>query len=105
MRRMLRNGDTYKCFVENNEIIQSCVYALMNKLIPFGACNIQLKFKNKVPWIFEINARCSGTTACRTMCGFNEPLMIADYLLKNKDICFKIIPKTILRYLNEIEIE
>ena len=104
MRRILRNGDTYKCFVENNEIIHSCVELLMNKLLPFGACNVQLKYKNKIPWIFEINARCSGTTASRSMCGFNEPLLISDYLLKNKDISFEIIPKTILRYLNEIEV-
>ena len=105
MRRILRNGDTYKCFAETNEIIHSCVTSLLNKIIPFGACNVQLILRNKVPWIFEINARCSGTTAARAICGFNEPLMIADYLLKKKDINFKIIPKKILRYWNEIEIE
>lgn len=61
--------------------------------------------KGGIPYIFEINARCSGTTASRTLCGFNEPKMIAEYLLMNKEPSFEIQEKTILRYWKELVIE
>lgn len=105
MRRILRDGDTYKCFSENNKIIENEVLKIMKVLKPFGACNVQLRLKNKKPYIFEINARCSGTTAARAICGFNEPQMIADYLCYKKKPQYNIKQLTILRYWNEFVIE
>lgn len=105
MRRELRSGDTYKCFSEENTIIQDYLINLMNALQPFGACNAQLKLKDGVPYIFEINARCSGTTAARALCGFNEPQMVSDFLLKSMEPKFKIESKTILRYWNEVSVQ
>jgi carbamoyl-phosphate synthase large subunit len=105
MRRILRDGDTYKCFVEKNELIEETVRKVMDELKPHGACNVQLRLKDGIPFVFEINARCSGTTASRTLCGFNEPLMIADYILQGKTPSFTIQTKTILRYWNELEVE
>ena len=58
--------------------------------------------KNNKPYVFEINARCSGTTAARTLSVFNEPKMIADYLLKGIEPKFQIKEQTILRYWKEI---
>jgi carbamoyl-phosphate synthase large subunit len=58
--------------------------------------------KNGKPYVFEINARCSGTTAARTLSGFNEPKMIADYLLKEIEPSYKIKEQTILRYWKEL---
>ena len=55
------------------------------RLRPFGACNFQLRLQDGVPLIFEIDARCSGTTYCRTLAGFNEPLMLADWLLRGSN--------------------
>lgn len=105
MKRILRNGDTYKCFSLRSSIIENTLKKVINTIKPFGACNIQLKLKNNIPYIFEINARCSGTTAARTICGFNEPKMIADFLLKNKDPRFEVKELTILRYWNELVID
>jgi len=105
MRRILRDGDTYKCFTEVNPVIEDEIKKVVAAINPFGACNIQLRVKNGVPYIFEINARCSGTTASRTLCGFNEPKMIADYVLKGIEPEFEIKEQTILRYWNEIEVE
>lgn len=105
MRRILRDGDTYKCFVESDETIEKLLYKLLNSLKPFGACNVQLRMKNDVPYIFEINARCSGTTASRTLSGFNEPLLIADFLLKGKEVEYNILPVTILRYWKELVVQ
>lgn len=105
MKRELRNGDTYKCHSVDNKILQDYLVNMMNVLQPFGACNVQLKLKEGKPFIFEINARCSGTTAARALCGFNEPKLIADYILKEKATVFEIQEKTILRYWNELEVD
>ncbi len=105
MRRILRDGDTHKCFSEKNQVIEAAVRKVVEVIKPFGACNIQLRMKGGIPYIFEINARCSGTTASRTLCGFNEPKMIAEYLLMNKEPYFEIEEKTILRYWKELVIE
>lgn len=105
MRRILRDGDTYKCFTEKNQIIENEVRLVVETIKPFGACNVQLKLRNGKPYVFEINARCSGTTAARTLSGFNEPKMIADYLLKGLEPEFRIKEQTILRYWNELIVE
>jgi len=101
MRRTLRDGDTNKCFTIKNDIIENEVRRLVNFIKPFGACNVQLRLKENKPYIFEINARCSGTTAARTLSGFNEPKMIADYLLKGIEPEYTIKEQTILRYWKE----
>lgn len=105
MRRILRDGDTYKAFVEKNTIIENEIAKIIKLIKPFGACNIQLKLKNGKPYIFEINARCSGTTVARSIAGFNEPKMIADYLLLNKQPKFNIKQISILRYWKELVVE
>lgn len=105
MKRILRDGDTYKCFSEFNSVIEKEVRKVVDAIKPFGACNVQLRLKNGIPYVFEINARCSGTTAARTLSGFNEPKMIADFLLKNIEPHFRIKEQTILRYWKEIVID
>lgn len=105
MRRTLRDGDTHKCFSVHHPVIEETVRKIMDSVKPFGACNIQLRLKDGVPFVFEINARCSGTTASRTLCGFNEPKLIADFLLKGISPSFKIEEKTILRYLKELVVD
>jgi carbamoyl-phosphate synthase large subunit len=105
MRRILRDGDTHKCFSEKNPVIEAAVRKITEAIKPFGACNIQLRMKDGIPYVFEINARCSGTTASRTLCGFNEPKMIADYLLQGIEPVYEIQEKTILRYWKELVVE
>ncbi|MCD0486903.1 ATP-grasp domain-containing protein [Pedobacter sp. MC2016-14] len=105
MRRILRDGDTHKCFSEKNPVIEKAVRKVVEAIKPFGACNVQLRMKDGIPYVFEINARCSGTTASRTLCGFNEPKMIADYLLQNIEPQFEIREQTILRYWQELVVE
>lgn len=102
MRRILRDGDTNKCFSVRNQDIEHTVETIANAVKPFGGCNIQLRLKDGIPYVFEINARCSGTTAARALCGFNEPLMIADYLCRGKEPKFSIVEQTVLRYWNEL---
>lgn len=104
MRRILRDGDTYKAFVERNPQIESAVRDIVETLQPFGACNVQLRVKEGKPYVFEINARCSGTTAARALAGFNEPRMIADYLLQQREPSYSIQEITVLRYWQELAV-
>lgn len=105
MKRELRFGDTYKCNTVIDPVLHDYLVQLMDKMQPFGACNVQMKLKNGVPYVFEINARCSGTTAARALCGFNEPRMVADYLLRGLEPTFSVREKTILRYWQELEVD
>lgn len=106
MKRELRFGNTYKAFVVKDEKLTNFVKNVVNVLKPFGPCNVQLRLKKDIPYIFEFNARCSGTTAMRALAGFNEPEMICDYLLKGiRNPRFEIKELVILRYLNEIVVE
>ncbi len=105
MRRILRDGDTYKAFVENDKNLEIYVSNVVEALQPFGACNIQLRKRGNEYFIFEINARCSGTTASRTLAGFNEPLFICNYLLKQEKIKLEANPVCILRYWNELVVQ
>jgi carbamoyl-phosphate synthase large subunit len=102
MRRILRDGDTYKAFVERNASVESAVRSIADALKPFGACNVQLRVRDGEPFVFEINARCSGTTAARALAGFNEPRMIARYLLDNISPSYNIREISILRYWQEL---
>ncbi len=105
MRRILRDGDTYKAFVEHPSPLEPFVRSVVETLKPFGACNIQLRVRNGVPFIFEINARCSGTTAARALAGFNEPRIIADYLFDKTIPTYTIREISILRYWKELVVE
>ena len=59
--------------------------------------------RDNIPCIFDINARCSGTTASRALAGFNEPKMICDYIFKGiGNPHFKIKEIAILRYWKEL---
>lgn len=102
MRRVLRDGDTYKAFVDPNPVIHNHVRAVASAIRPFGACNFQLRLQDGVPSIFEINARFSGTTFCRTLAGFNEPQMVADYLLWGRVPEPEIKEIAVFRYWKEL---
>ncbi len=106
MKRELRNGDTVKAFVVRNEELTTFLKNVINALRPFGACNIQLRIRENIPYIFELNARCSGTTGCRALAGFNEPKMICDYIFNDiRNPEYTIKEMTILRYLKELVVE
>lgn len=102
MRRILRDGDTYKAFVEHPSPLEHDIRDIAESLNAYGACNIQFREKNGKPYVFEINARFSGTTASRALAGFNEPRMVADYLCEKKIPEYNIQSVSILRYWNEL---
>jgi carbamoyl-phosphate synthase large subunit len=105
MRRVLRDGDTYKCWVVNDATIEAEVRKAVTAIRPFGPCNVQLRVKDGIPYVFELNARSSGTTAARALSGFNEPVMVADYLCHGFTPRYEIVEQTVLRYWNELAVD
>jgi len=105
MRRTLRAGDTYRAFVVRDRRIEDHVRAVVAALAPYGACNVQLRLRDDEPIVFEINARCSGTTAARARAGFNEPLMIVDHLLDGTALDHDIRELAIVRYWQELVVD
>lgn len=105
MKRELRNGDTHKAFVVKDKELTAFLEKVINTLKPFGACNVQLKMRDGIPYVFEFNARCSGTTASRALAGFNEPKMICDYISKGvKNPSFEIKEIAVFRYWKELPV-
>lgn len=106
MRRILRFGDTYKAWVVCEPVVEEVVRCAAEKLNPFGPCNFQLRLRDGIPYIFEINARCSGTTYARALAGFNEPELVVKYLegmAVKRPIRIRRI--AILRYWNELVVD
>lgn len=105
MRRTLRDGDTHKAFVFRNPEVEAYLTRVANALKPFGPCNFQFRMRRGLPAIFEINPRCSGGSCVRALAGFNEPLMIIDYLETGVEPAFEIRPISVFRYWKELVVE
>lgn len=104
MKRFLRNGDTYKAFSVKSDLINEFVGQVVTELKPYGACNVQLRIRDGKPYVFEINPRCSGTTASRALVGFNEPGIILNYLETKEYNEITYEEATILRYWQEVKV-
>jgi carbamoyl-phosphate synthase large subunit len=105
MKRELRGGDTYKAFSIKNKPIDETLRALCELLQPKGPCNFQLKFHDNRVRIFEINARFSGTTFIRKLCGFDEVVLMLDLLKGGTLPKIEWRELSILRYWSEIVVE
>lgn len=103
MRRDLRDGNTYRAYVDNDPMLHAAVCEFGAKLNPFGPVNFQFRVDQAgVPRVFEINGRFSGTTPLRALAGFNEVEMCILYVLYQKPIVQpKIEDVTILRHWSE----
>ena len=105
MQRELRAGDTYRARVVIDEGLEGFVQQFVEELRPHGPCNVQLRVRRGTPYIFEVNPRCSGTTAARVLAGFNEPLAAVDWLLEGREPTLHRIPKVIFRYWSELALD
>lgn len=107
MRRDLRDGNTYRAWVENSDDLVRQVMALGDALEPYGPTNFQFRLddENRAR-VFEINARFSGTTPLRARAGFNEVLMCIDWLIDRKPIVQPAVEaKVFLRHWSETEVQ
>jgi len=106
MRRDLRDGNTYRAFVESYPELNNEVKRLAEQLSPHGPVNFQFRLCDDQVKVFEINARFSGTTPLRAHAGFNEVEMCLRYLLQGVEIQQPPIrPLVLLRHWEETLLE
>jgi carbamoyl-phosphate synthase large subunit len=103
MRRDLRDGNTYRAYVEAFPELNVEVRRMAEALGSHGPANIQFRLdalgRAKV---FEINGRFSGTTPLRMRAGFNEVEMVLRRILRGEPIKQPSVhPMTILRHFTE----
>ncbi|UCG54268.1 MAG: ATP-grasp domain-containing protein, partial [Dehalococcoidia bacterium] len=87
------------CFIrEVDELLRN----IGAKLRPTGPLNVQLRMTERGPIPFELNCRCSGTTAIRAYYGYNEPDMMIRHFVLGRDItCDPKRAGEAYRYWNE----
>jgi carbamoyl-phosphate synthase large subunit len=105
MRRDLRDGNTYRAYVEPDSAYNALLSEIAEKLGGVGPLNFQFRVDKGVPKIFEINARFSGTTPFRAYAGFNEVDVVVRHLALGEPILPPDLqPAVVLRYLEEVVI-
>ena len=102
-RRTLSGGTTFRAEVGYWPELQPFLLETGRKLRPQGALNVQLRMTERGPVPFELNIRCSGTTAIRAYYGYNEPEMwIRNFVLGEKVSQPERRKGFALRYWNEV---
>lgn len=72
MRRLLSGGLTSQATVTDHAAIDNALDRLATYLPGGSFINVQLRFVDNSPWIFEINPRFSSTVALRDLAGFAD---------------------------------
>jgi carbamoyl-phosphate synthase large subunit len=102
MRRDLRDGNTYRAYVDAYPELNSAVRRVADRLKPYGPANFQFRLDDGEPKIFEINSRFSGTTPLRAHAGFNEVEMSIRHILYGEPIVQpEVRPLVLLRHWEE----
>lgn len=102
-RRTLSGGTTFRAEVGYWPELQPFLVNLGKKLQPSGPINVQLRMTDRGPVPFELNIRCSGTTAIRAYYGYNEPEMwIRNFVLGETVTQPERRTGFALRYWNEV---
>lgn len=102
-RRTLSGGTTFRAEVGFWPQLQPFLENIGRRLRPRGPLNVQLRMTNRGPVPFELNIRCSGTTAIRAYYGYNEPEMwIRNFILGEKVSQPERRSGYALRYWNEV---
>ncbi len=103
MRRDLRDGNTYRAFVEEFPSLNAEVRRMGEALDAFGPANFQFRLDAAGhAVVFEINARFSGTTPLRHLVGFPEVDMVLRHVLLGEPVVQpRVVPSTLLRHWEE----
>lgn len=106
MRRDLRDGNTFRAYVQPYPELDRQVRALAEALAPYGPANFQFRVdRSGAAKVFEINARFSGTTPFRMRAGMNEVEMVLRHVVLGEPLEQpEIRPMTILRWYTETAI-
>lgn len=102
MRRDLRDGNTFRAYVEAFPELDAQVRAMAEQLGAYGPANFQFRVQDGRARVFEINGRFSGTTPLRMRAGFNEVELVLRHVVLGEAIAQPAIePMTILRHMEE----
>ena len=105
IQKTVKNGQTYKAFIDDFKRIRVSSEETALKLGARGAVNIQAKLEEEEAKIFEINARFSATTPMRSAAGVNEPdIIFRNYVLGEKIKIEHYERLICMRYWNEVYI-
>lgn len=85
LKRNLLGGFSQFVNCEKFNILEDQALEISRKIISRGPLNIQCRVKGNKLIVFEINPRFSGTTPFRALFGFNEPLVMLNKVLNNKN--------------------
>lgn len=103
LKRDLKEGNTIRSYHDGTNKHQDFIKEVADKLNVYGPCNFQFIERDGIPVIFEINARCSGTTPIRSLFGFNEIDAIINAVIYNKPVPQpKCVAGTALRTVSDI---
>jgi carbamoyl-phosphate synthase large subunit len=106
MRRDLRDGNTYRAFVDSFDDLNRQVREFAAALSPVGPANFQFRVVDGQAKVFEINARFSGTTPFRMHVGFNEvEYTLRRMVLGERPAMPPIRASTILRHWTETVVD
>lgn len=103
MRRDLRDGNTYRAYVDAYPSLNEQVRRFAEALGAHGPANFQFRVgPDGQAKVFEINGRFSGTTPLRMRAGFNEVELVLRHVLLGETIEQPAVqPMTILRHFEE----
>jgi carbamoyl-phosphate synthase large subunit len=105
MRRKLKDGQTYKAFVDDFPNIRKFAEETAMKLGAKGPINVQARLVRDKPRIFEINPRFSASVPIRAAAGVNEPDILYRNFCLNEEIKVSKYRKLVcMRYMNEVYI-
>jgi len=105
MRRKLKDGQTYKAFVDDFPNIRKFAEETAMKLGARGPINVQARLVGDKPRVFEINPRFSASVPIRAIAGVNEPdILYRNFCLKEEIKVNSYRKLVCMRYLNEIYI-
>jgi carbamoyl-phosphate synthase large subunit len=106
IRKTVKNGQTYKAFIDDYREVRRSSEEAAIKLGGIGSINIQAKLAGNKPKIFEINPRFSATCPMRSAAGINEPDIVFRNFVLGEEIRVKRYRKLVcMRYWNEVYID
>lgn len=107
MRRDLRDGNTYRAYVDDSIRLNEIVRNMALTLGSYGPTNFQFRLsQDGLVKVFEINARFSGTTILRALSGFDEVALTSQYILSGIPLSQPTVRKVVLlRHWSETVVE
>jgi carbamoyl-phosphate synthase large subunit len=103
MRRVLKNGQTYKAFIDDFPAVRKAAEETALKMGFRGPVNVQARMSGGVPKAFEINPRFSASCPMRAVAGVNEPDIVFRNWVLNESVRVDSYRKLVcLRYFNEV---